>query len=123
MPDLDITVDDRRLTARWVDENEAVQSALGGVLPMEGDATRWGDELYVSVPVSASPAETGTRLRVGDVAYWPAGEALCLFWGPTPASDGDRPVAAAPVGVVARLDDVAPLDGLAGDAHVRVEAG
>ena len=45
--------------------------------------------------------------------------ALCLFWGPTPASRGDEPRAAAPVAVVAKLEDVAPLANLEiGRAHV-----
>lgn len=122
MADLAITVEDRRLAARWVDGNEALRSALAAALPVAGDATRWGDELYFSVPVRATPAETETRVRAGDVAYWPAGEALCLFWGPTPASEGERPVAAAPVGVVARLEALTPLADLDGGAHVRVEA-
>ena len=40
---------------------------------------------------------------MGDVGYWPQGEALCLFFGPTPASTDERPRAASPVTVVGRI--------------------
>jgi hypothetical protein len=58
---------------------------------------------------------------VGTVAYWPQGNALCLFWGPTPASEGEEPRAASPVNVVARLRDVSGLAAVDGGARVRVE--
>jgi hypothetical protein len=122
MADLTVAVDDLELEADWTDENPETRAALAEGLPLAGEATRWGDELYFSVPVSVD-AENGRReVEPGAVAYWPAGEALCLFWGPTPASDGDAPVAASPVSVVAHVRDTAPLADVAGAAHVRVEA-
>ncbi|MDQ3183320.1 MAG: cyclophilin-like fold protein [Actinomycetota bacterium] len=62
-------------------------------LPFEASASRWGDEIYFQIPVSAD-LEDGARetVDVGDVAYWPQGEALCLFFGPTPASTDEGPV-------------------------------
>jgi hypothetical protein len=91
-----------------------------GALPVGTAATRWGGELYVSVPVDADPDRTRTDVPVGSVAYRPQGPALCLFWGPTPAGRGEEPRAAGPVAVVARLDDVTPLRELDGAATVRV---
>jgi len=44
-------------------------------------------------------------VEVGDVAYWPQGEALCLFFGPTPASTDEEPRAASPVTVVGRISE------------------
>ena len=41
----------------------------------------------------------------GDVAYWPPGQALCLFFGPTPASQGDEIRPLSPVNVVGRMED------------------
>lgn len=119
--DLRILVDDSDLEASWVDRNPQTRAAIGDALPLEGDAIRWGDELYFRTPVDA-PEEAGqTAVTVGDVAYWPEGNALCLFWGPTPASEDDAPVAASPVTVVAELSDVSPLAELDGGAHVRIE--
>lgn len=121
MAALDIRVDDVRLTADWVDENPNTRRALDAVLPVEGAAARWGEELYVSVPVDVPPENSQTEVPVGALAYWPSGNALCLFWGPTPASPGTAPVAASPVSVVAHVADVEPLSELGpGGAHLAV---
>jgi hypothetical protein len=111
--DFVVTVDGTDIEATWLDESPETRRAIADALPIEGDATRWGDELYFRIPVDA-PTEANARAEVepGTVAYWPQGNALCLFWGPTPASTGSEPRAASPVNVVARLDDIAPLSGL-----------
>lgn len=120
MTALEIDVGDWTLSATWTDENRDLRAALADELPLEGSATRWGEELYFSVPVDIDPDETREEVPVGAVAYWPQGPALCLFWGPTPASRGDEPRAAGPVAVVAELEDVAPLRSLDGGARVAV---
>jgi len=60
------------------------------------------------------------EVAVGDLAYWPPGQALCLFFGPTPASVGDEPRAASPANVVGRLENAATLRGVADGTPVRV---
>lgn len=125
MADLSITVADGertvRLTADWTDDAPRTRDALTEALPVEGDAMRWGDELYFDVPLAVDGENARSRVEVGTVAYWPAGSKLCLFWGPTPASGGDEPRAASPVNVVARVTDVSALAAVEGDAHLRVE--
>lgn len=121
MPDLTVTVGERELAATWSDTNPRTREAIDDALPLSGEGTRWGDELYVSTPVDVPPEETQTAVPVGAISYWPQGNALCLFWGETPASHDGEPRAAAPVTVVATLDDVSPLDGLTGGASVAVE--
>ncbi|TFF90402.1 MAG: hypothetical protein EU548_03160, partial [Promethearchaeota archaeon] len=32
------------------------------------------------------------------------GNGFCIFWGPTPASSGEKPVAASPVNVFAKIE-------------------
>ena len=121
MPDLRVTVDDLELDASWTDDSPDTRAAVGEALPLSGDAARWGDELYFRTAVDV-PAENATaEVPVGALAYWPQGNALCLFWGPTPASRGDEPRAASPVNVVARLEDVGPLSAVDGGATVTVE--
>lgn len=120
MADLDVTVDDLRLAANWVEENPETRAALRAALPLAGDAARWGDELYVRTDVDAPAEDARAAVPAGAIAYWPRGNALCLFWGPTPASRDDEPRAASPVAVVAELVETAPLDGIEGGAHVRV---
>lgn len=121
MADLRITVGDATLDADWTDDSPETRDALADSLPLEGDAARWGDELYFSTPVDAPAENARAEVEPGAVAYWPRGDALCLFWGPTPASHGDEPRAASPVNVVARVRDVSPLRAVEGGARVRVE--
>ncbi|MCA1716518.1 MAG: hypothetical protein LC781_06505 [Actinobacteria bacterium] len=75
-------------------------------LPFKGPANLWGDEIYFEIPVSVGPEdEARETVEVGDVCYWPQGEALCLFFGPTPASTDEKPKAASPVTVVGRISE------------------
>lgn len=122
MADLRIRVDDIELTATWTDETPGTRAAIEDALPLSGEAARWGDELYFSTPVDVPAENAQPEVPVGAVAYWPQGNALCLFWGPTPASQGDEPRAASPVNVVAMLDNVGPLAGVGNSATVTVEA-
>jgi len=73
-------------------------------LPFEARASLWGDEVYFRIPVSAG-LEDGAHevVEVGDVCYWPEGEAMCLFFGPTPASACDEPRAASAVTVLGKV--------------------
>jgi hypothetical protein len=73
-------------------------------LPITGRANTWGDEIYFTIPVQAAQApDARADVEVGELGYWPAGSAFCVFFGPTPASSGDRPRAASPVSVVGRV--------------------
>ena len=59
---------------------------------------------------------------MGDVAFWPPGQALCLFFGPTPASRGDEIRPASAVNVVGRLEgDATVLKRVAAGSRVLVE--
>lgn len=122
MSDLRVTVDDRKLTAEWTDANPETRAAIEAALPISGAATRWGDELYFSAGIDAPEETTRIEVPIGAIAYWPQGDALCLFWGPTPASQGTEPRAASPVNVVALLEDVEPLAAIDGGASVRIES-
>lgn len=122
MADLEIAVGDRTVEATWTDENPDTRAAIRDALPLDGDAARWGDELYFSIPVDVDPKSTRAVVQPGALAYWPAGNALCLFWGPTPASHDAEPRAAGPVAVVAEVTDTSALASVEGGAHVRVEA-
>jgi len=56
-------------------------------LPVEISITKWGDELYTDSTSIVSNEENARReVDYLDVAYWPEGNALCLFYGPTPIS-------------------------------------
>jgi len=84
----------------------ATARAILDALPIVGEANRWGGEIYFSIPVQAD-LESGARdvLKAGEIGYWPPGTALCLFFGPTPASEGDEIRAASNVNIVGRIED------------------
>ncbi|MGE0355777.1 MAG: cyclophilin-like fold protein [Burkholderiales bacterium] len=72
-------------------------SQLAAALPLEIAMSRWGDEYYGSLPVTLSSGEKRRDVfGVGEVAYWPPGNAFCIFFGPTPASVGEEPRMASP---------------------------
>lgn len=89
----------------------ATARAIAEHLPFDARASRWGGEIYFSIPVAAD-LESGARetLDPGELAYWPPGRAFCIFFGPTPASEGDEPRAASRVNIVGRIQG--GLDGL-----------
>ena len=73
-------------------------------LPFEGAANVWGDEIYFDIPLSLDQEpDARADVEVGDLAYWPAGPAFCIFFGPTPVSTGDQPRAYSPVNVFGRV--------------------
>ncbi len=71
-------------------------------LPLDGVVSKWGDEIYFSADVPMSSAELTTDVNVGDIAYWPQGKCICVFFGRTPASTTDKPVPEGPVAVIGR---------------------
>ncbi len=98
-------------------------NAILKVLPIEGIARRWGNEVYFEIPVSVPEENAFEIVEKGTIAYWPPGNALCIFWGPTPASkkpDEIRP--ASPVNVVGRiLEDPTVFSKVKSGDKIRVE--
>ena len=92
-------------------------------LPIETEPNEWGDEFYFEIPVSASLDETATtRVKIGDIGYWPPGSAMALFFGPTPISHGSDPVPASAVNLVGKIiDEATLLKKAAGAAKIRIE--
>lgn len=73
-------------------------------LPITAGVNIWGDEIYFAIPVSAELENGQETVSLGDIAYWPEGKALCIFFGRTPVSEGDeiRPISA--VTVIGQID-------------------
>lgn len=72
-------------------------------LPIEARGNTWGDEIYFSIPVEADLENSQGVVELGDLAYWPPGTAFCIFFGPTPMSQGDEIRPASPVNVIGKL--------------------
>jgi hypothetical protein len=91
-------------------------------LPFESSANVWGDEIYFDIPLSLEQEPSARAdVEVGDLAYWPAGPAFCIFFGPTPVSTGDQPRAYSPVNVFGRvMGDAKQFKGVSSGTAVRV---
>lgn len=73
-------------------------------LPIEAKGNTWGEEIYFAITVKTG-LEQGAREVVspGELGYWPAGHAFCIFFGLTPASRGDEIRAASAVNVIGKV--------------------
>lgn len=77
---------------------------IAGLLPLSAVPNVWGDEFYFAVPAVLPLDDTAASVvPVGTIGYWPPGKALAIFFGPTPMSTGDDPVAASEVNIVGRI--------------------
>jgi hypothetical protein len=102
--------------------DNATARAIWDALPLEARSNRWGDELYFAVPVELPEDQAREIVGVGDLAYWPPGRAVCIFWGPTPASAGEEPRAASPVNVFGHIaDNAADFGTVKSGAAVKLE--
>jgi hypothetical protein len=83
--------------------NTRTAKSLFRILPIKATINTWGDEIYFDVPLNVEIEDRKQVVQVGDVAYWPDGPSLCLFFGRTPASRGDEIRAASPVTILGRI--------------------
>lgn len=78
---------------------------LVAAAPFSAPANRWGDEVYFETPASCQlEADARDEMSIGEVAYWPDGNALAIFFGRTPVSKGDEPRAYSPCNVVGKVE-------------------
>ncbi len=78
--------------------------AIWSALPIEARANTWGDEIYFSIPVKAELEKSAKEVvESGDLGYWPTGSAFCIFFGPTPASRGNKIRPASAVNIVGKV--------------------
>lgn len=122
MPVLRVTTESAG--AITVEIRGAVAEDLMPALPLSTDIKRWGDEVYFNVPVNKPKmADARDTFKVGEVAYWPEGKALAIFFGPTPASGDDgAPRAVVPVNPIGRVvGDASVLDEVEHGETVKIE--
>ena len=96
--------------------------AVWTALPIQARASTWGDEIYFSIPVSLEEENAKETVALGDLGYWPPGNALCLFFGPTPISRGNEIRPASPVNILGHIEgDTAALRTVGDGERVTVE--
>ena len=77
--------------------------AIWETLPMKGHVNLWGDEIYFSIPLSLELEAGQEVVSIGDLGYWPNGNAFCIFFGPTPVSQRGEIRAASQVTVFGKV--------------------
>ncbi len=103
MSERDIEITAGQVTVSAVLNDSATASRIWDALPIEASASTWGDEIYFGIPVSAAEEDAQEVVELGDLGYWPPGNAFCMFFGPTPMSRGDEIRPASPVTVIGRM--------------------
>ena len=80
-------------------------------LPINSSVSTWGDEIYFSIPVNEEEEEDAKEVvELGDLGFWPPGNAFCIFFGLTPASSQGEIRPASPVNIIGSVNGV--LDAL-----------
>jgi hypothetical protein len=107
MNDIIIEVSGKKIKGEL--NNSPTAKKIYAALPLESSINRWGDEIYFEIPVE-SEIENGVEiLDIGSLAYWPPGNAFCIFFGLTPASTDEKPRAAGPVNLIGNINDKSDL--------------
>jgi hypothetical protein len=97
-----ITVGDIEIDALLSDAPPAI--AIWEALPMERTVNTWGHEFYFDIGIRTENSPDASEVvELGDIAYWPPGSALCIFFGRTPASQAQEIRAASAVTVVGSM--------------------
>jgi hypothetical protein len=98
--------------------------AVYDALPINAKGRRWGGEIYFTIPIEAElEADSRDVLEAGESGYWPTGNAFCIFFGPTPASQADEIRAASAVNIIGKVrGDLSQLWNVPDGADILIEA-
>lgn len=106
---IQILVGDKHFEAE-LDDTACAQS-IAEAMPIQGIANIWGDEIYFDIGLDSALDDTArATVSLGDIGFWPSGQAICLFYGPTPISGPDEIRPASAVNIVGRI--LSPLEPL-----------
>ena len=97
--------------------------ALAAALPFDATAQTWGEEVYLTTPISAKlEADAKQVVEPGTVCFWCDGDALALPYGRTPISTDERPKLASRCNLLGTLrGDPRALAAIKPGTRIRVE--
>jgi hypothetical protein len=87
----------------WLNDTKTAAKVFEA-LPITSTVNTWGDEIYFTIPVTAGAEDAKELVSLGDIAYWPPGKAMCIFFGKTPISRGDEIRPASPVNIIGKIE-------------------
>ena len=104
-------------------KNTPTAKAIFNIMPIDGAANRWGDEIYFVIPLKLNLEKNAKDVvEKGDLAYWPEGCCFCIFFGKTPASTETEIKAASKVNVFGKIKgDLSEFKNVRNDDLVIVE--
>ena len=122
MKKLKMTIGGVEITVELFDTPTA--GAIHQALPFSSAARTWGEEVYFDTPVRTEPeADARDIVEAGEMAFWLAGSAIAIGFGPTPVSQGDEIRLASPCNIWGRaVEDVRGLLHIRNGASITVEA-
>ncbi len=114
---IQITIGDTDVAAELNDTESG--RLVAKALPIEAEFSTWGDEIYFSIPVKVSLENGKDVVDIGELAFWPPGNAFCIFYGATPGSTADMIRPASPVTPLGRvLDDPEIFKNLSKESNI-----
>ncbi len=103
--------------------NTRTAQAIWQALPIKGRVSLWGDEIYFSIPVNLEMEAGQEVVSIGDLGYWPDGNAFCIFFGPTPVSQRNEIRPASPVTLFGKvIGDATILKKVAAGTRITVRS-
>jgi len=73
-------------------------------LPFSVGVNLWGEEIYTDEsPIKMGSENAQPLVQLNDVAYWPTGKAICLFYGPTPIGKKGEIKPYSPVNIIGKI--------------------
>ena len=99
---ISIVIDNETVPAELNDTDTAL--AIIENLPIEAEFSTWGDEIYFSIPVKMGLQDGVDVVEMGELGYWPPGNAFCIFYGATPGSTEDEIRPASPVNRIGNVN-------------------
>ena len=75
-------------------------------LPFTVGTNLWGEEIYTDEsPINVGEENAKPLVELFDVAFWPTGKAICLFYGNTPIGEKNEIKPYSPVNVIGKILD------------------
>ena len=65
----------------YINESHPLARSILDAVPFKAKPEFWKEEIYFKTPVKGEKGLLTSEVIPGEVAYWPPGSALCLFYG------------------------------------------